>query len=141
VDPSDLSDAEWAILAPLIPPPSVADVRTASPCGSSSMPSFISNALAAKGATSPRSIRPGRRCGPLFASGVRTARGNPTYPLVGSCASPNHERLGGERTFAWLTPNRHLCVEYDQWPASSEARVYLAMSRLLTTRLARSASP
>jgi len=41
-----------------------------------------------------------------------------------------------ERTFAWLTTNRRLVVEYDVHPSSSEARVYLAMIRLMTKRLA-----
>jgi transposase len=46
-----------------------------------------------------------------------------------------------ERTFAGLTTNRRLVVEYDELPTSSEARVYLAMIRLMTTRLARPISP
>ena len=45
-----------------------------------------------------------------------------------------------ERTFAWLTTNRRLVVEYDELPTSSEARVSLAMIRLMTKRLARSSS-
>ena len=42
-----------------------------------------------------------------------------------------------ERTFAWLLTNRRLVAEYDFLPTSSEARVYLAMIRLMTRRLAR----
>ena len=45
-----------------------------------------------------------------------------------------------ERIFAWLATDRRLVVEYDELLGSSEARVHLAMSRLMTTRLARSAS-
>ena len=45
-----------------------------------------------------------------------------------------------ERTLAWLTTNRRLVVEYDELATSSEARVYLAMIRLMTTRLARYSS-
>jgi putative transposase len=42
-----------------------------------------------------------------------------------------------ERTFAWLTTNRRLVVEYDELSASSEARVYLTMIRLMVARLTR----
>ncbi len=45
-----------------------------------------------------------------------------------------------ERPLAWLTTNRRLVVEYDELATSSEARVYLAMIRLMTTRLARYSS-
>jgi transposase len=40
-----------------------------------------------------------------------------------------------ERTNAWLLTNRRLAVEYDLLPSSSEARIYLAMSRILVRRL------
>jgi putative transposase len=41
-----------------------------------------------------------------------------------------------ERTFAWLTQCRRLCREYEVLPASSEAMIYLAMTRLMLRRLA-----
>jgi transposase len=41
-----------------------------------------------------------------------------------------------ERTFAWLTQCRRLCREYEVLPASSEAMMYLAMTRLMVRRLA-----
>ena len=41
-----------------------------------------------------------------------------------------------ERTFAWLTQCRRLCREYEVLPASSEAMIYLAMTRLMVRRLA-----
>ena len=41
-----------------------------------------------------------------------------------------------ERTFAWLTQCRRLCREYAVLPASSEAMIYLAMTRLMLRRLA-----
>jgi putative transposase len=41
-----------------------------------------------------------------------------------------------ERTFAWFTQCRRLCREYEVLPASSEAMIYLAMTRLMVRRLA-----
>lgn len=40
-----------------------------------------------------------------------------------------------ERTFAWLGKYRRLSKEYEYWPASSEAFIYLAISHLLLRRL------
>jgi putative transposase len=42
-----------------------------------------------------------------------------------------------ERTFAWLGRYRRLSKDYEALPATEEAWVYLAMSRLMTVRLAR----
>ena len=41
-----------------------------------------------------------------------------------------------ERTFAWLTQCRRLGKDYERLPASSEAMIYLAMTRLMIRRLA-----
>jgi putative transposase len=41
-----------------------------------------------------------------------------------------------ERTFAWLTQCRRLSKDYEVLPASSEAMMYLAMTRLMRRRLA-----
>jgi putative transposase len=43
-----------------------------------------------------------------------------------------------ERTFAWLANYRRLSKDYELLPATSEALIYLAMSRLMLRRLARS---
>lgn len=43
-----------------------------------------------------------------------------------------------ERTFAWLTQCRRLDRDYEVLPKSSEAFIYLAMTRLMIRRLARS---
>jgi putative transposase len=42
-----------------------------------------------------------------------------------------------ERTFAWLGRNRRLSKDYEMLPASEEAWLYAASSRLLLRRLAR----
>jgi putative transposase len=41
-----------------------------------------------------------------------------------------------ERTFAWLTQCRRLSKDYEVLPASSEAMIYVAMTRLMIRRLA-----
>ena len=43
-----------------------------------------------------------------------------------------------ERTFAWLTQCRRLGQDYERLPVSSEAMIYLAMTRLMLRRLAAS---
>jgi putative transposase len=42
-----------------------------------------------------------------------------------------------ERTFAWLGRNRRLSKDYEAGPASAEAWIYAASSRILLRRLAR----
>jgi putative transposase len=43
-----------------------------------------------------------------------------------------------ERTFSWLGQNRRLSKDYERLPESAEAFIYVAMSRLMMRRLARS---
>ena len=43
-----------------------------------------------------------------------------------------------ERTFSWLSQNRRMSRDYERLAATSEAFVYVAMSRLMVRRLARS---
>lgn len=43
-----------------------------------------------------------------------------------------------ERTFAWLGHNRRLSKDYERLPASSEAFIYIAMTRIMVRQLARS---
>jgi len=43
-----------------------------------------------------------------------------------------------ERTFSWLSQNRRLSKDYERLPERSEAFIYVAMSRLMARRLARS---
>ena len=43
-----------------------------------------------------------------------------------------------ERTFSWLSQNRRLSKDYERLPESSEVFIYVAMSRLMARRLARS---
>ena len=42
-----------------------------------------------------------------------------------------------ERTFAWLGRSRRLSKDYEVLPATEEAWIYLAMTRLMVARLAR----
>jgi len=42
-----------------------------------------------------------------------------------------------ERTFAWITQCRRLSKDYETLPESSEAMIYIAMTRLMVRRLAR----
>ena|SRR3712207_1561358 len=43
-----------------------------------------------------------------------------------------------ERTFSWLGQNRRMSKDYERLPESGEAFIYVAMSRLMVRRLARS---
>jgi len=43
-----------------------------------------------------------------------------------------------ERTFSWLSQNRRMSKDYERLPESVEAFIYVAMSRLMARRLARS---
>jgi putative transposase len=43
-----------------------------------------------------------------------------------------------ERTLAWLAQNRRMSKDYERLPESAEAFIYVAMSRLMVRRLARS---
>src|SRR5215208_1427170 len=43
-----------------------------------------------------------------------------------------------ERTFSWLSQNRRMSKDYERLPESGEAFIYVAMSRLMARRLARS---
>jgi transposase len=43
-----------------------------------------------------------------------------------------------ERTFSWLGQNRRMSKDYERLPESEEAFIYVAMSRLMIRRLARS---
>jgi transposase len=42
-----------------------------------------------------------------------------------------------ERTFSWIEKNRRMSKDYERLTATSEAFIYVAMSRLMVRRLAR----
>jgi putative transposase len=42
-----------------------------------------------------------------------------------------------ERTFSWLGQNRRMSKDYERLAETSEALVYVAMTRLMARRLAR----
>lgn len=41
-----------------------------------------------------------------------------------------------ERTFAWISQNRRMSKDYERLAATSEAFIYVAMTRLMVRRLA-----
>ncbi len=43
-----------------------------------------------------------------------------------------------ERTFSWVDQNRRMSKDYERLTEASEAFIYVAMSRLMVKRLARS---
>ena len=43
-----------------------------------------------------------------------------------------------ERTFSWIDHNRRMSKDYERLTETSEAFIYVAMSRLMVKRLARS---
>jgi putative transposase len=43
-----------------------------------------------------------------------------------------------ERTLSWIDQQRRMSKDYERLPESGEAFIYVAMSRLMTRRLARS---
>jgi putative transposase len=45
---------------------------------------------------------------------------------------------GGEDILSWIDQNRRLSKEYEKLTATSEAFVYVAMTRLMARRFARS---
>ena len=42
-----------------------------------------------------------------------------------------------ERSFAWIGRNRRMSKDYERLPATSEAVIYVALTRLMVRRLAR----
>jgi transposase len=48
------------------------------------------------------------------------------------------EMGGGDDILSWIDQNRRLSKDYERLPKSSEAFVYVAMSRLMARRLVRS---
>jgi hypothetical protein len=42
-----------------------------------------------------------------------------------------------ERTFSWIEKNRRMSKDYERLTATSEAFIYVAMTRLMVRRLAR----
>ena len=59
----------------------------------------------------------------------------PPYP-AGFIVLPR--RWVVERSFSWLGQNRRMSKDYERLPESSEAFIYVAMTRLMVRRLARS---
>ncbi len=68
---------------------------------------------------------------------MRVAEGEepPPYPK-GFIVLPR--RWVVERTFSWIGENRRMSKDYERLPESGEAFIYVAMTRLMARRLARS---
>ena len=58
--------------------------------------------------------------------------------MAGFHGTPTEEMGGGEDILSWIDQNRRLSKEYEKLTATSEAFVYVAMTRLMARRLARS---
>ena len=58
--------------------------------------------------------------------------------MAGFHGTPTEEMGGGEDILSWIDQNRRLSKDYERLPKSSEAFVYVAMSRLMARRLVRS---
>jgi transposase len=71
-------------------------------------------------------------------TGVRSVWVGPGQepPMIPSGFHVLPRRWVVERTFAWLVTYRRLSKDYEELPATSEALIYLAMSRLMVKRLA-----
>ncbi len=77
-------------------------------------------------------VRPPSRWGCGFLKAKRAAALAGFYGLL-------PRRWVVERTFSsWIDQNRRLSKDYEKLPATSEAFVYVAMSRLMVKRLVRS---
>ena len=63
--------------------------------------------------------------------------GRPGEPPPRSAFTVLPRRWVVERTFSWLGQNRRMSKDYERVPESSEAFVYVAMTRLMARRLAR----
>ena len=74
-------------------------------------------------------VRPPRRW-------LRVPEGREPLPRPAFTVLPR--RWVVERTFAWLSQNRRMSKGYERLAESSEAFVYVAMTRLMASRLARS---
>ncbi len=48
----------------------------------------------------------------------------------------NRLKRGGERIFSWLGQNRRMTKDYERLAGTSEAFIYVAMTRLMVRRLA-----
>jgi transposase len=57
---------------------------------------------------------------------------------VAGLHGPAEEMGSRANAFSWIDQNRRLSEDYEKLPATSEAFVYVAMSRLMVKRLARS---
>ena len=69
---------------------------------------------------------------------VRVPEGEepPPYPK-GFIVLPRR-RWVVERSFSWMSQNRRMSKDYERLPKTGEAFIYVAMSRLMVRRLARS---
>jgi putative transposase len=67
---------------------------------------------------------------------VRVPEGQEPPPWPGFTVLP--KRWVVERTFSWIDQNRRLSKDFEKLPSTSEAFVYVAMSRLMVKRLVRS---
>jgi len=92
--PTDLTDAQWALLAPLLPPPQPGGRPRTCICAKSSTPSSISSAPVVRGACCRMISHPGGPSIIISASGVSMVPG--THPR--DPAAPGARAAGRDPT-------------------------------------------
>ena len=120
--PSDLPDAEWALLAQLLPPPAR--------CGRPrKWPANEQRGWRLEVVHHPERY--------LWRYGLEERPKHTFRVLPRRWAGA---AWAGERTCACLGQSRRLSKDYERLPSTSEAMIYGAMSRLMLRRLARAAA-
>ena len=73
----------------------------------------------------------------MTATAVGLGAGGPGASPSPRLHRPGEAVGGGENILAWLGQNRRMSKHYERLPESSEAFVYVAMTRLMARRLTR----
>ena len=149
--PSDMTDREWAYVAPLLPPSRhggrrrTTDLRRVMNAilyiASSGCQWRLRYVFADGGAVYPERLQGSRRAGDKLRTALK-GQGNWTIDIIKrSDTAKGFEILPRrwvvERAFAWIGRCRRLAKDWEQSISSSTACAYIANVRILTRRLAR----